>query len=1328
MFNLKISPLRWLAAFAFASSISVTQAQAPANDAFANAAILSGTTNVVTGSNVGASAESSEPSHAGNVPSASVWWTWIAPDSGTAVVQTLGSAFDTVLAVYTGDAVNALALVAANDDEAGLGTSLLTFPAVQGTAYHIAVDGYQGANGSVRLGVRLPVVPSAPAITTQPISQTVPADAGTNLTLTVSVTGSFPRIFEWQKNGERLPGGASASYTIPNAQLGDAGDYRVIVTNYFGSVTSVVAVVSVRAGVDHDDFAGRATLVGMTNSASAHNVGATLEADEPTHANAPIGASLWWTWTAPQNGLTRIDTMGSIDTHGLEMDTALAVYLGSSLNGLTPVVANNDERTDVIPTSKVFFRAVAGVTYQIAVAGVKSAAGDVAMGDVVLNVAQSPDNDFFVNALGFPENASVVHDDNSHATIESGEPAHAGNPGGKSVWWTWLAPADGAYVLDTVGSAVDTVLAIYTGASLNALNLVGEDDNRSDDGASIVRFMAQGGTRYHFAIDGFAGSSGVSEGAIVLNLNPTLELNDDFADRSSISGTKIHVAGSNVGASKESGEPLHGGNAGGRSVWWTWTARADGPVGITTRGSSFDTALAVYTGSQLASLALVAENDDANPLDPAAGSAVKFMAVNGQTYQIAVDGYRSEGDTTAEGEISLTLLQVVAGELGGNDLFANRYVISGQTNIVVGVNTNATVEAGEPDHAGNDGGRSVWWTWTAPASGPVRVDTIGSRFDTVLGIYTGAEVGALTLVQGDDNSGGKGRSVATFIAMEGVEYQIAVDGFNDGSGAESGGIVLSLRQYNPGSLHANDDFENAPPISEPFLTVAGLNIGASREAGEPNHGTSPQGHSVWWSWTATRDGAVTISTDGSEFDTILAIYTGNSFASLVLVAENDDVNHFDLQSTVTFQALAETTYRIAVDGFGGAIGRILLTVAPDETSGESPVIRLSPTDLTRFAGGAGGGADVTFRAIATGAQPMSYQWFANGAMVEGATNDVLTLTNATAENAGAYHMTAQNSFGTATSSDAQFNFIASPFNDDFASRILIVGSSNVIQGSILGATKEAGERRHGAEAGGRSVWWRWVAPANGLIEVHTVGSSFDTLLAVYQGDAANALTLIAENNNALDEVASFSRVVFNAIAGQEYQIAVDGQKLTSLDGNVSLTLRQPPEIPEIAVQPTSPGVVNGDSAFALSVTTVEEAALFSYQWLLNGEPIAKATNATYRVEHAFRAHVGEYAVRVASESGSVLSSNVTVAVLVPQKIVSQSVLPDGSVRMAFADFNGTIPASSSQFEVQFSTDLSGPAPSWTAASGTIVAAGGQWVFEDHSASGSPARFYRVVER
>ena len=76
---------------------------------------------------------------------------------------------------------------------------------------------------------------------------------------------------------------------------------------------------------------------------------------------------------------------------------------------------------------------------------------------------------------------------------------------------------------------------------------------------------------------------------------------------------------------------------------------------------------------------------------------------------------------------------------------SSRIVLAGYTPMATGTNLGASVEAGEPEHGGSPGGHSVWWTWTAPSTGNVTIDTLGSNFDTLLAVYTGSAVNALTL-------------------------------------------------------------------------------------------------------------------------------------------------------------------------------------------------------------------------------------------------------------------------------------------------------------------------------------------------------------------------------------------------------------------------------------------------------------------------------------------------------------------------------------------------------------------------------------------------------
>lgn len=113
-------------------------------------------------------------------------------------------------------------------------------------------------------------------------------------------------------------------------------------------------------------------------------------------------------------------------------------------------------------------------------------------------------------------------------------------------------------------------------------------------------------------------------------------VNDNFANRILLASGTTQTSGHNRLATQEVGEPRFPSVPGGNSVWWEWPSGVTGSVTITTSGSSFDTTLAVYSGTgTLASLALLGSNDDASGV----ASAVTFNAAGGSRYYVQVAGY-----------------------------------------------------------------------------------------------------------------------------------------------------------------------------------------------------------------------------------------------------------------------------------------------------------------------------------------------------------------------------------------------------------------------------------------------------------------------------------------------------------------------------------------------------------------------------------------------------------------------------------------------------------------------------------------------------------------
>lgn len=164
---------------------------------------------------------------------------------------------------------------------------------------------------------------------------------------------------------------------------------------------------------------------------------------------------------------------------------------------------------------------------------------------------------------------------------------------------------------------------------------------------------------------------------------------------------------------------------------------------------------------------------------------------------------------------------------------------------------------------------------------------------------------------------------ASFRRQMTVNDTIALDSF----GYSLNDKILSPPAPSPPGASANNNFANPQVIAGCSGSVSGSNIDSTRESGEPSHSpdNNAGGGSVWYEWQALVDGNVAITTQGSNYDTLLSVYTGSSVNNLTFVAKNDDVTFGTVTtSTLSFAALAGTTYKIAVDGWGGDAGNIQL--------------------------------------------------------------------------------------------------------------------------------------------------------------------------------------------------------------------------------------------------------------------------------------------------------------------------------------------------------------------------------------------------------------------
>lgn len=288
----------------------------------------------------------------------------------------------------------------------------------------------------------------------------------------------------------------------------------------------------------------------------------------------------------------------------------------------------------------------------------------------------------------------------------------------------------------------------------------------------------------------------------------------------------------------------------------------------------------------------------------------------------------------------------------------------------------------------------------------------------------------------------------------------------------------------------------------------------------------------------------------------------------------------------------------------------------------APVIRVQPADQTVAVGSL-----LTLRVLASASPPPTYQWRRNGIDIPGAIGPVLTVPSVTHADGGSYSAWVSNPAGAVPSAVAHVKVSASAgdFVDD-AGLIRFVSSSTLtVSGNNTGATKETGEPNHAGNPGGKSLWLGWRPPTDGVATIHTAGSGFDTLCAVYTNDFTGHLVLVAADDDGGPY--GTSRLLFNAKAGVRYSMVVDG--FNGASGDFLLSFNIDPSsapIPVFLVKPQSL-VTPAGTDVRFDVTT-ESPTPVRYQWYFGAHRLQDQTNSYLIIHNVQLKDVGRYFVEL----------------------------------------------------------------------------------------------------
>lgn len=272
-----------------------------------------------------------------------------------------------------------------------------------------------------------------------------------------------------------------------------------------GLVLSASCGLALAAGTDG---IVNAPILSLSNNAPITGSNATATADPGELYGHPMagGKSVWF-----RIDLTTSATFNA-KTEGSEFDTTLALYRGAHVSEMREV-AGNDDKESPNRWSEITVNLSAG-TYYLALDGYSGANGNYTLAyQFALNGAPpaAPANDAFANAilLENPVDGDVVRTDVRSATIEEGESL----TGNASVWYRFDTSQSGIVKLQTLKSAFDTKLHVFTGTSLSALTQVAASDDVSypqGNLLSALSFTATAGTTYYIRLSAHGDTRGTA--------------------------------------------------------------------------------------------------------------------------------------------------------------------------------------------------------------------------------------------------------------------------------------------------------------------------------------------------------------------------------------------------------------------------------------------------------------------------------------------------------------------------------------------------------------------------------------------------------------------------------------------------------------------------------------------------------------------------------------------------------------------------------------------------------------------------------------------------
>ncbi len=468
-------------------------------------------------------------------------------------------------------------------------------------------------------------------------------------------------------------------------------------------------------------------------------------------------------------------------------------------------------------------------------------------------IVPDPLNDDFINASKLSGDGELVEAFNNFATTEPGEPSHSLiNTFAGSLWWNWSPSVSGKAIVDISGSDIDGLVSVYYGSEFENLSVLSANYQIDGKSEKYVHFNATKGKTYRIAV---AGQNEDDIGYIrlraevngVIDENPPYLTIENPPNGLVTSDERVEISGFATDPDPSA--------SGIRDI----QVRINGQFSLEAIGSD-EWSLPLLLKEGINTIEVIA-TDYADNISKPVIWEIDYQAPDVPNDHFSNSEQMNREVIIADGTTNqLILSQDVKSqndlyiEINGLVLEQKNYVLDSLSNKKITINKTlnkgseinifyndwlselvdtekATKETNEPDHASNEGGASVWWTFTAPFDGVLCVRTTNTKLDTIMGLYQGDRLGNLLMLQSNDDDKSitdleknPGLSRIDQALKKGSTVRIAVDGF----GGLKGGLGISsvFKQqevYNLTIKEGENGSLKSPNL--PFKDVNGKNFG-----------------------------------------------------------------------------------------------------------------------------------------------------------------------------------------------------------------------------------------------------------------------------------------------------------------------------------------------------------------------------------------------------------------------------------------------------------------------------------------------------------------------